>query len=189
MSTLPTGILLAAGHSRRFGDNKLLHAIDEDTPMLFASARNLLTALPQSVAIINEELMPYTGQLEQMGMTVVVNEQPDRGMGFSIACGINASQGAPGWLITLADMPYLKTDTLEQLVDRLMEDADIVAPLYEQQRGHPVGFNQRFKDELMALDGDIGARQIIQKYKSQLELIPCTDAGVITDVDELSDIA
>jgi molybdenum cofactor cytidylyltransferase len=122
-----------------------------------------------------------------MGMDVVVNEQPERGMGFSIACGIGASQHASSWLIALADMPYIKVSTLEQLVDRLTDDADMVAPVYQQQRGHPVGFNYRYKDELLALDGDVGARHIIQKFNNQLELIPCEDAGVITDIDEVSD--
>ena len=187
MSQLPVGILLAAGASRRFGSNKLLHPMDGDTPMLFVTAKKLLSVLPKCITVINEELMPYAAQLEQLGMNVVVNQQPQRGMGTSIACGVEASQEAPGWLITLADMPYVKTATLQQLVDRLSAGADIVAPLYRQQRGHPVGFQQRYKDELMALHDDIGARHIIARHQGRLELVPCTDAGVLKDVDAISD--
>lgn len=189
MSQLPVGILLAAGASRRFGSNKLLHPMDGDTPMLFVTAKKLLSVLPKCITVINEELMPYAAQLEQLGMSVVVNQQPKRGMGTSIACGVEASQEASGWLITLADMPYVKTTTLQQLVDRLSAGADIVAPLYRQQRGHPVGFQQRYKDELMALHDDIGARPVIARHRNQLELIQCTDAGVIRDVDALSDFS
>lgn len=187
MSQLPVGILLAAGASRRFGGNKLLHPMDDDTPMLFVSAKKLLSVLPKCIAVINEELMPYAGQLEQLGMSVVVNQQPERGMGTSIVCGVEASQDAPGWLIALADMPYVKATTLQQLAGRLTAGADIIAPLHQQQRGHPVGFHQRYKDELMTLDDDIGARHVIARHQGQLELIPCLDAGVIKDVDELSD--
>ena len=133
-----TGVLLAAGAGRRFGSNKLLHPVDGDTPMLFACARKLLGALPRCIAVINEELVAYTEQLEQTGMEVIVNEQAERGMGYSIACGVEASQEAAGWLIALADMPYVKTPTLQQLATRLTGGADIIAPLYQQQRGHPV---------------------------------------------------
>jgi molybdenum cofactor cytidylyltransferase len=116
-------------------------------------------------------------------MRVIVNDQADRGMGSSIACGIKASEMAAGWLIALADMPYLKTKTMRQLCNRLQQGADIVAPLFNQQRGHPVGFGRRFKKELMLLNEDVGARNIISKHQEQLELMPTCDAGVVTDID------
>ena len=188
MNNLPVGILLAAGQSRRFGHNKLLHPVDDDTLMFLVTAKKLVRVLPGSITVINPSLMPYTQQLEQLGMRVVVNAQAQRGMGNSIACGVRASQDAGGWLIALADMPYVKTETITQLSNRLREGAHIVAPLYEKQRGHPVGFNQRYKDDLLALNDDVGARHIIARHQDQLELISTRDAGVIKDIDQVSDI-
>jgi molybdenum cofactor cytidylyltransferase len=195
MSKLPVGILLAAGKSQRFGSNKLLYPVTDNTPMLLVSAQKLASVLPGSIVVINQELIPYTDQLEQLkqlGMLVVVNEHADRGMGSSIACGVRASQDAPGWLIALADMPYLKTETIALLADKLVNGADIVAPLLEyrgeQRRGHPVGFNQRYKDELLALDDDVGARHVIANHQCELELVPIDDTGVTVDVDQVTDI-
>jgi len=192
MSKLPVGILLAAGKSQRFGSNKLLHPVTDNAPMLLVSAQKLANVLPGSVAVINRELVPYTDQLEQLGLRVVVNEHADRGMGSSIACGVLASQDAPGWLIALADMPYIKTETIALLANKLGNGADIVAPLLnnrgEQRRGHPVGFSQRYKDELLALDDDVGARHVIANHKSELELVPTHDTGVTVDVDQEIDI-
>lgn len=188
MSDLPVGILLAAGQSNRFGNNKLLHPIADKMPMLLVAAQKLVSVLPESITVINQTLMPYTDQLEQLGMRVVVNQQAKRGMGSSIACGIRASQHASSWLIALADMPYIKLETITLLANKLKDGADMVAPVLEQQRGHPVGFNQRYKDELMALNDDVGARHIIAKHQNQLELISTNDAGVIKDVDQVGDI-
>lgn len=188
MSRLPVGILLAAGQSRRFGSNKLLHPVSDDTPMLLVIAKKLVNVLPDSIAVINQDLIPYTKPLEQLGLRVVVNEQAHRGMGNSIARGVQASQDAAGWLIALADMPYIKTETITQLSDRIKDGSDIVAPLFEQQRGHPVGFNKHYKDELLALNDDVGARHIISNHQNQLEFISTRDAGVIADIDQSSDI-
>jgi len=193
MNKPPVGILLAAGQSTRFGSNKLLYPLTGNRPMLLVSAEKLAKVLPASIVVINEQLLPLTAQLEQLGLRVVMNEQAEQGIGRSIACGVGASQDASGWLIMLADMPYLETETIKRLADKLSHGAGIIAPLYEnksgdKQRGHPVGFNQCFKEELLALDKDTGARQVIQNHQSQLELLAVDDAGVIMDIDHAGDL-
>ena len=187
MNKMPVGILLAAGKSQRFGSNKLLHPID-NIPMLFLTAQTLANALPGSTVVINPELKNVAAQLEQLGLHVVINEKAEQGMGGSIACGVSANKDASGWLITLADMPYVKTETLSLLANKLKEGADIIAPVFDQQRGHPVGFNSSFKKELMDLNKDVGARYIIEKHQQQLELLLTNDKGVIWDVDYPDDI-
>jgi len=193
MSKAPVGILLAAGQSARFGSNKLLHPLTDNRPMLLVSAEKLARVVPDSIVVINELLVPFTAQLQQMGLRVVVNEKAEQGMGSSIACGVGACQDATGWLIMLADMPYLKTETIMLLADKLVgdageRDAGIIAPVYDKQRGHPVGFSQCYKNELLLLDKDTGARQVIQNHQSQLELLAVDDAGVIMDIDQASDL-
>ena len=188
MSKKPVGILLAAGQSTRFGSNKLLHPLTGNRPMLLVSAEKLAKVLPDSVVVINEQLLPLSAQLEQLGLRVVLNEQAEQGMGSSIACGVGASRDASGWLILLADMPYLETETIALLADKLARGAGIIAPVYKKQRGHPVGFKQCYMNELLALDKDTGARQVIQNHESQLELLVVDDAGVIMDVDQASDV-
>ena len=188
MSAMPVGILLAAGKGSRFGSNKLLYPVIDNTPMIMVTAQKLASVLPGSITVINQELLPYADQLEQLGLRVVVNEQAQRGMGSSLACGIRASQTASAWLIALADMPYIKTETIISLANRLKQGADMVAPLVQQKRGHPVGFSQCYKDELIALNNDVGARHIITNHQDRLELVTTDDIGVIRDIDHLSDI-
>jgi molybdenum cofactor cytidylyltransferase len=188
MSAPIVGVLLAAGQSLRFGSNKLLHPLDDNTPMLLVTATRLARALPDSVAVIQPDLETYTSELQKLGMRVVVNQQADEGMGRSIACGVGESPDAGGWLIALADMPYIETGTIKVLADRLERTGGIVRPVYQQQAGHPVGFAGRYKDELMALRGDVGARSVIEHHANALELLPTDDAGVITDIDQVADL-
>lgn len=188
MNKAPAGILLAAGQSARFGSNKLLHPVTDNKPMLLVSAEKLASVMPGSIVVISEQLISFTAQLEQMGLRVVVNEQAEQGMGSSIACGVGASQDAGGWLIMLADMPYIKTETIMLLADKLENGTKIIAPIYNKQRGHPVGFDRCYKNELLALNKDTGARQVIKNQQSQLELLKVNDAGVIMDVDRTSDV-
>ena len=196
MSQTPLGILLAAGKSARFGSNKLLHPLIDNTPMVLLSAKKLVSVLPDSIIVINPSLNVLTPQLEQMGLRVIINEQAGQGMGSSIACGVRASESVSettsGWLIMLADMPYIKSETIGLLVDKLKQGAGLVAPVLfhqgGQQRGHPVGFSACFKDELLALYKDMGARQILKNHQSELELVTVNDEGVIIDIDQASDI-
>ena len=188
MSNTPVGILLAAGKSVRFNSNKLLHPLIDNTPMLLITAQKLASVLPHSIVVINSTLKTFTTQLEQLGLRVVINEQADQGMGSSIACGVKASKDANGWLITLADMPYIKTDTLTLLSEKLTEGSDIIAPQFKQRRGHPVGFSCAYVDELLALNEDIGAKDIIKRNKEQLELVLTDDEGVVRDIDYPDDV-
>lgn len=192
MSNTPVGILLAAGKSERFNSNKLLHPLLDNTPMLLITAQKLASVLPHSIVVINSALKTFTPQLKQLGLRVVINEQAEQGMGSSIACGVRASQDANqqsgGWLITLADMPYIKTETLTRLANKLTEGADIVAPQFKQQRGHPVGFSCAYVNELLALNEDIGAKDIIKRNKEQLELVLTDDEGVVRDIDYPDDV-
>ena len=196
MSEAPLGILLAAGKSARFGSNKLLHPVIDNTPMILMSAKKLVSVLPDSIVVINRSLSTLKTQLEQTGLRVVINEQAEQGMGSSIACGVRASESVSestsestsGWLIMLADMPYIKPETIKLLVDKLKDGGSIVAPTLGQQRGHPVGFSSCFKDELLALNKDIGARQILKNHQSELELVSVNDEGIIIDIDRVSDV-
>jgi molybdenum cofactor cytidylyltransferase len=61
-------------------------------------------------------------------------------------------------------------------------------PAFQGERGHPVGFGRRFAAQLLALDGDAGARDIISAHKNELTLVECGDPGVLQDVDRREDL-
>ena len=112
----------------------------------------------------------------------------DEGMGTSLAAGINATSSADGWLIALADMPWMQPATITALVNQLKNGASMVAPVYQGQRGHPVGFSARWQQPLQELSGDKGARDLLANYPAELELLTTGDAGILKDIDHPQDL-
>ena len=109
-------------------------------------------------------------------------------MGTSLAAGVSATPEAGGWLIALADMPWIRPATMRLLADRLRGGASMVAPVCAGRRGHPVGFAARWGEQLKSLCGDEGARDLLAGHAGELELRSSVDAGVLRDIDHPGDL-
>jgi len=187
------GVLLAAGYARRFGSNKLLHPLSPGSenagvPIALASARHFVEALPESIAVIRPRAQKLGKLLRDAGCNTVVCRNAAEGMGVSLAEGVRATDDAHGWVVALADMPYLRPETVRLVARALIDGAAIAAPSYRGERGHPVGFARRFRDELSALRGDAGAREILAAHPDWVTLCEVDDPGVLRDVDRPSDL-
>ena len=183
------GILLAAGSARRFGSNKLLHLLLTGVPIALTAARNLKAVLPRCIAVVRPGAVELSGLLEAEGLQVVVCAGADEGMGASLACAAGAAGEAGGYMIALADMPYIRASSLQAVRDALMGGAALVAPYFRTRRGHPVGIAGRFGAELRAASGDEGAKKLLDTHAAELVKIPVGDPGVIRDVDTPADLA
>ncbi|MCQ8181961.1 nucleotidyltransferase family protein [Methylomonas sp. SURF-1] len=183
-----TGILLAAGASRRFGGNKLSHTLPSGLAVAEQACRNLAQAVDRVLAVVRPGADGVAAMLEAAGARVVVCEGADSGMGASLACGIAAGASADAWLVALADMPWIAPQTVALVADALRNGAAIVAPCREGRRGHPVGFARHLATDLLALHGDNGAKSVIERHSSQLQLVEVADPGILRDVDMPTDL-
>ena len=187
--TRPVGILLAAGSSSRFGGNKLLHVMADGSPMAVVCARSMLSVLGRVVAVVRAE-GALADALRFAGAEVVVCPHADRGMGASLAWGVGAAAEAAAWIVALADMPFVGAATVAALAAALGEGASLVAPVApDGRRGHPVGFGREWRQDLCALEGDAGARDLLRRHGNRLQLLPTTDEGCLRDVDVPADLA
>ena len=187
------GILLAAGYSKRFGSNKLLQALpagspDAGTPIALAAARHLLEVLPESVAVMRPRAQKLGGILRDAGCNTVVCKNAGEGMATSLAAGVRATPDADGWIVALADMPFIRPETIRAVVNALRNGAVISAPAFRGERGHPVGFARRFYAELCSLHGDHGARPLLTQHPDSVSVLEVDDPGVLRDIDEPSDL-
>lgn len=187
------GILLAAGFSRRFGPvDKLLQPLPDGRPIALAAAESLVKALPISIAVLRPENKSLEKLLLNAGLKVVFCSEDKQQMADSLSTAIRFSarvEGAEdGFVIALADMPDIKPDTISKVARKLGSGASIVIPTFEGQRGHPVGFSAKFRQALEHLQGDEGARAIIKRCSSEVELIATDDAGILADIDTLADL-
>jgi molybdenum cofactor cytidylyltransferase len=189
------GILLAAGEGARFGGDKLLAPIATpaalgaaDTPLGVAAARNLIDAVPDCIAVVRPRDARLAAMLSAAGMRVVPCASAGDGMGATLACGVNAAADADGWVVALADMPWIAPATIRAIANSLAAGAAIVAPSYRGQRGHPVGFSREYRDALASLTGDAGARSVLKRNPDRLTWIDVDDPGVLRDVDTRADL-
>lgn len=182
------GVLLAAGASRRFGARKLLQPLADGVPIGVRTAHSLLGGTDKVTAVVapSDRDLPYL--LRRAGTDVCVCARADEGMGASLACGVRAARGADGWIIALADMPFIQPATYAAVAQALRAGAPIVAPLWGGRRGHPVGFARAYYAELAALGGDEGARAIVQRDSRKVVLVAVDDPGIHGDIDTPEDL-
>ena len=183
----PVALLLAAGASRRFGDDKLLYPLADRLPVALQAYENLKAAVSSVVAVVKAE-GSLSGLLRARGCEVLVFAEAERGMGASIAFGVENTRNGVGWIIALADMPFIRPETHAAVTRALMQDAPLVAPFYRGQRGHPVGFGAQFAEDLCVLQGDRGAKSILMQHRQLLRRIECEDAGILIDIDTAEDL-
>jgi molybdenum cofactor cytidylyltransferase len=187
---LATGLLLAAGRGSRFDptgqQNKLLAPLADGTPVARAAAHRLLLSVPRVVAVVRPGAEALAHVLNDAGCDVVFSEDAERGMGASLAAGVHASSEADGWIVALADMPWVAPETIEAVARRLDDGGSIVVPVYRGRRGHPVGFAAMHGKALASLDGDVGARSLLAS--PALTTIEVDDEGILADVDSPGDL-
>ncbi|PPC88066.1 MAG: hypothetical protein CTY37_02050 [Methylotenera sp.] len=187
------GILLAAGFSRRYGDlDKLLQPLPDGRPIAIASAESLMQAVPTCIAVLRPENKVLADSLSSRGVNLVFCSKNDQEMADSLATAIRFSAqfsaSDDGFMIALADMPYIQPATISEVTKQLKAGAAIVVPTFQGQRGHPVGFSAKFRNQLESLKGDEGARSIIKRYSDEVTLFACDDAGILTDIDTPADL-
>lgn len=187
------GILLAAGFSLRFGStDKLLQRLPDGRPIALASAENLIKSIPVSISVLRPENKALAELMLNAGLKIVFCSENDEEMADSLATGIrfsaNFEAANNGFVIALADMPYIQTETIIAVANKVADGASIVIPVYQNQRGHPVGFSAKFRFELEKLHGDEGARSIIKQYADELELLSTLDEGILVDIDTPNDL-
>lgn len=171
-------LVLAAGESRRFGGDKLLHPLDGFP--LGAHVAGSLKALPFGWLLA--VTTPARADLFE-GYEILENPDPARGMGTSLAIGAWRAMalGAEAMLVCLADMPFVPRAHLMALV---ATKGDVVATIADGIRTPPVLFAARHFAELASLTGDQGARHLLQDAT-----VVEASAAMVRDFDEPGDFS
>lgn len=183
------GLLLAAGAATRFGSDKLQHPLPHGVAIAVQAARHLKAAVPRVVAVVRAGAEATARALAAEGCEVVVCATAAEGMGASLACAARAAGEADGYLVALADMPFVRPSTIAAVRDALAGGAAVAAPFFRARRGHPVGFGGSLRAELAALSGDEGARRVLDAHAAQLVKVPVGDPGALRDIDKPADLA
>jgi molybdenum cofactor cytidylyltransferase len=195
--------VLAAGASQRFGSDKLLHPLTLRGVTLPLAAHSLLPwleAFGQVSVVVRPGANMFRSAIEaalgivkggaekSTAINWIACADAAQGMAASLACGVHANLDAEGWLIGLADMPAIPVEAITRVRKALSAGAAIAVPAQAGRRGHPVGFARQYRIELLALQGDVGARRLLERDESEVVEIRISDAGILADIDIPGDL-
>ena len=183
-------ILLCAGSSSRFGSPKLLAPLSDGASLVIRSASSLMEGAGNVLVVVRVGDGALHHVLVSAGCDVIESAAAARGMGASLASAIAASADASGWIVALGDMPNIAPATHRAVLEAITDGALLAAAVSssKRERGHPVGFSRVLLDELLALDGDEGARAVVARHRDKLVEVPVDDPGIFLDVDTPADL-
>lgn len=175
-------IVLAAGLSTRMGSrDKLQLPLREKTVLEHTVAAAVEARLGEVLVVTGSH--DYGALLESYPVRFVRNPDYEKGMASSIRVGVeSAGPDASAFGIVLGDMPFIRPVTIADLAGHL-DSAGIVVPYFDDAPGHPVLFGKRYRRDLIALRGDVGARSVVQANTSDLVRVDTGDPGVVRDID------
>jgi molybdenum cofactor cytidylyltransferase len=183
-----SAIVLAAGLSRRMGSAKLLLDL-QGQPVIRRSVAPLVGVVGEIVVVTGIEDSALREALAGLPVRFAVNPQPEQGQGTSIACGVRAlGSSTRAAFVVLGDQPRLPAGLMSALLDALERSGKpIVAPVYHGGvQGNPVLFASEVFGELAALDGDAGARAVVNARPERVERV-AIDAAMPRDLDTPED--
>jgi len=108
-------------------------------------------------------------------------------MSASLMCGVRQTIDAAGWVVALGDMPFVQPATHAALLSALQDGVAIAAPSYQGKRGNPVAFSAAHREQLLQLQGDQGARSLLQRHPVHQVLVE--DKGIHRDIDTRADLS
>ena len=185
---MPAAIVLAAGRGSRFRaeagadqDKLLADCVGRDgvmRPVIEQVLLSLPTRIERRWVVTLPERHEVIRLARAYGCEVLLLESA--GMGDSLAAAVAASGSADGWLVVLGDMPFIRSSSIERVIDGVKADG-ISVPVQAGQYGHPVAFGRALASGLKALSGDRGAKSLFAR--AAVHEVVVDDPGVLWDVD------
>ena len=185
-------VVLAAGQGSRFtasvggaDGHKLEQGLGSSTVLGCTLGQVIASGCPL-VVVTTARLVPLASRLVAgRDLVVLGDEEARRGVGHSIAAGVSERPHAQGWLVLPGDMPLIRASSIRAVAAALAEHA-VAFTQYRGRRGHPVGFGVELYSDLLALEGDEGARRLVARYPGHA--VEVDDPGVLVDIDTAQDL-
>lgn len=188
-------IILAAGSSRRFGDDKRKSVLETGKTVLATCIENADACFDEVLVVLRFGDREYANELshafDRPAITFFCAPDSAKGMAHSLA---NAIAGVKDWdaaIIFLGDMPYLTIETIRLMLEKYTDSAGqepIIVPTHGGEQGHPVMFHHRYFTAIEQLEGDQGARSVIQENAAKVIEVPVDDTGILRDIDTHADL-
>jgi molybdenum cofactor cytidylyltransferase len=191
VSSQVTGIVLAAGPSRRFHGDRPKQLVEfGGEPLVRRVIRQALASrLRQILVVVGYRSETLAAVLAGLAVELVENPRYEKGQSSSVRTSLGRVEPeAEAALFIPCDQPFLTAELLDRLIIRFEETGGpIVAPAHEGQRGSPVLIARSLFSELESIQGDAGGRQIFYRHPDEIEEVPVEDLLPLRDIDTVDD--
>jgi len=182
-------IVPAAGRADRFGSAKLLALVNGE-PLLNWTLWALLDGGVKHVVVVTAQGADLSSVklASDPRVKIVVNEDPSRGMFSSIQTGLSAVTGDP-ILFLPADMPFVSSGTVRDVLDACVRRQRIVVPVFEDKRGHPIAVPGAMRRPILLAPATSTLKDALGSASKLRDELHVGDEGILRDVDTPDDLA
>lgn len=187
-----SAIVLAAGLSRRMGEENKLFLPVNDRPMVEWVIEKVAQSTADEVIIVGSELsLDRFEKWKSDRVQVINNPHYQNGMTSSIQAGVQVASG-DGYMICLGDQPKIEISTYNELIAAFQSsfaqnEGSIVLPFYDGKKGNPVIFSAIYREDILNHTEPEGCKEIVQANKHHLTKVDVSDSGILMDVDTRED--
>ena len=184
------GIILAAGEGKRMGKVKLTLPLGNKKLIEWVLQAAKLTPLDKYFLVVRPEDKEIIKIGKKWGAEIVFNPDFRKGMSTSIKKALLKinTQEVKGFFLILGDQPLITSKIINKLIKFFSPGKrEIVVPYYKNRRGNPVLFDIFWKDELMAVTGDVGGRVLIKAHPEKIKRVNISDETILLDIDREED--
>ncbi len=184
-----SAVILGAGRSSRYGQAKQLLEVGDRTLLETVVSTFTKSMVDEVVVVLGFRADEILRNSKFGRARVTVNADFARGLSSSLKVGVEATDPrTEAFIIALGDHPLLTTQTIDLLVQKYSETrAPIIAPFFNRRRGNPVLFDRSLLAELRKLQGDQGAKELLERMKGKIVKVQVDDLGVLMDIDTKED--
>ena len=184
------GIILAAGEGKRMGKVKLTLPLGNKKLIEWVLQAAKLTPLDKYFLVVRPEDKDIIKIGKAWGAEIVLNPDFRKGMSTSIKKALLKinTQEVEGFFLILGDQPLITSKIINKLIKSFSPGkGEIVVPYFKDKRGNPVLFDICWKDELMAVTGDVGGRVLIKAHPEKVKRVNISDETILFDIDQEKD--
>jgi molybdenum cofactor cytidylyltransferase len=179
-------IVLAAGLSSRMGRNKLTAALDGKPLLRHAVEAAIKSHAAETIVVTGNDAEQVQAALAGLPVRFVHNNDYRQGLSTSLKAGIRAVPAEyDGAVVLLGDMPGVDAALIDRLIAAFHpeEGRTICVATHAGKRGNPVLWARRFFSDILALEGDVGAKHLIAVNDDAVCEVEAPDDGPLVDID------
>ena len=186
-----TVIILTAGMSSRYRrKNKLLLRFGKSTVLQTVIEAVSAKEISDIIVVTGHDREKIADLVNYYPVRIAHNSDYLEGIASSIRCGVSASSpDTKGFMICLGDMPLITAELLERLIEAFNSapQSAVVIPKFKKRYGNPVVFSSVYRDELLQVKGDMGARSVYERHADSIVEVRVEEERVFFDVDTMKD--